>query len=384
MTQAGKHRTLPGNGQQTAVGVALLKVMVSSNYTDMIPERAAVRDAILRAGMFPLMMETYSAAVPDRGIITNSWQMVDEADIYLVLLSNYRYGQIVPDSTRNPNKLSVTELEFDRAEARGLKPCVFVQDDPYDYVKGSEPSHAAVQREAKDKRKLAAFRTKAQNHERIVAPFRSVEQLEKLVLQTLEQHKTTSPTPMLRHHLDAKHPPLNFIGHQLEVPSQLGYTADAFGILLCGWPAAIDSGEQQDGIAYEIGVCRFSLDLIAEGCQTEFPRFEDRGNPNMAVRAGPNGWTIEQPDGRILDRSFQLALANMVRSAPDAEPSVALNAWAHERDFKVRPIGTIPDGEGLAEGIVALFLEKHVRHEVGRTGKIADLGTASLRWKPES
>jgi|GEM_PF-1836946 len=363
--------------------MALLKVMVSSNFTDMKPERAAVRDAILRAGMHPLMMETYSAAVADRGIVTNSWQMVDEADIYLVLLSNYRYGQIVADSTRNPNRLSVTELEFDRAETRGLKPFVFVQEDPYDYVKGSEPAHADVQREAKDKRKLAAFRAKAQNHERIVAPFRSVEQLEKLVLQTLEQHRATPPAPSLRHHLEAKHPQPNFLGHQLELPSQLGYSADAFGLLLCGWPGATDLGDLNDGVAYEIGVCRFSLDLIADGCQTEYPRFEDRDNPHMAVRAGPNGWTIEQPEGRILDRSFQLPLANMVRSAPDAAPSVALKAWAHERDFKVRPIGTIPEGEELVEGIVALFLDKHVRHEVGRTGKIADLGTASLHWKPE-
>jgi hypothetical protein len=44
----------------------VLRVMVSSTFRDLKAEREAVRDAILGAGMYPLMMETDSA-IPDRG-----------------------------------------------------------------------------------------------------------------------------------------------------------------------------------------------------------------------------------------------------------------------------------------------------------------------------
>src|SRR5580692_7753735 len=93
----------------------VFKVMVSSSFRDLRGCREAARDAINGQGMLPLMMET-DPAIPDRGIIANSLAKVDEAHAYVVLISNYRYGQVILDPTLNPTGLSVTELEFDRAE----------------------------------------------------------------------------------------------------------------------------------------------------------------------------------------------------------------------------------------------------------------------------
>lgn len=106
----------------------VLKVMVSSTYRDLVAERQAARDAILGQGMLPLLMEVDST-VPDRGLLTNSRAKVDDADVYVLLISNWRYGQVIEDPDLNPKGLSITELEFEWAEARGLPICPFLMDD---------------------------------------------------------------------------------------------------------------------------------------------------------------------------------------------------------------------------------------------------------------
>ncbi|MGU3544419.1 DUF4062 domain-containing protein [Methylobacterium sp. A52T] len=142
----------------------VLKVMLSSTFSDLTAEREAARDAILGQKMLPLLMEV-SPAMPDRGIIENSMEMVEEADIYVVLISHYRYGQVIEDVDLNPQKLSVTELEFRRAEELGLPICVFLQDA--DVL--ARPSD--VLKEASNQDKLLAFRARARDRKRINCKF---------------------------------------------------------------------------------------------------------------------------------------------------------------------------------------------------------------------
>lgn len=156
----------------------VFKVMLSSTYRDLIDQREAVRDAILGQGMLPLIMETDSAN-PSRGIITNSLAKVDEADAYVVLISNYRYGQVIPDNVLNPDGLSVAELEFRRAEARGLPLCIFLMDD------NVPVSPVETRKEAAWAEKLEAFRERARHHSRITATFADVHELKGQVIQTL-------------------------------------------------------------------------------------------------------------------------------------------------------------------------------------------------------
>jgi hypothetical protein len=158
----------------------VLTVMVSSNFQELQRERATARDAIQGQRMLALMMETDSA-IPDRGIIQNSRKMVTEADVYVVLISNYRYGSIVEDPQENPKQYSTTELEFDHAEKLGRPICAYLMDD------GVNPGVpvAQIQAEAATAHRLREFRKRAQHHSRISATFTSVDDLKAKVTKTL-------------------------------------------------------------------------------------------------------------------------------------------------------------------------------------------------------
>src|SRR5205823_8778659 len=81
-----------------------LRVMISSTARDLPEHRKEVMDACLRQGMFPIMMEHLPAS--DAEAVPASLKMVDEAEIYLLILA-HRYGY-VPDAN-NPTRISVTE-----------------------------------------------------------------------------------------------------------------------------------------------------------------------------------------------------------------------------------------------------------------------------------
>src|SRR5262245_36925266 len=96
-----------------------LKVMISSTAQDLPDHRKQVMEACLQQGMFPVMMEHLPAS--DAEAIPASLKMVDEADIYLLILA-HRYGY-VPKSG-NPAQISVTEHEYNRAAVERKMPCL--------------------------------------------------------------------------------------------------------------------------------------------------------------------------------------------------------------------------------------------------------------------
>lgn len=89
-------------------------VMVSSTSADLETHRNKTRDAILRVGWYPEMMEHDGAAPEDA--LQRSLRYVDEADVYILILG-FRYGSI-PDIPSNSGRLSYTELEYRRALER--------------------------------------------------------------------------------------------------------------------------------------------------------------------------------------------------------------------------------------------------------------------------
>jgi len=172
------------------------RVMISSTYRDLKEQREAVRDAALGQQFFPDMME-YDPAKGDQGILASSFERVDKADAYVLLISNYRYGQIIAH-TDNPDNLSVTELEFIRAEKGGIPICAFLMDE-------NTPINAPpaeIMKEAPTAEKLAAFRKRVSGHDRITATFTSTEDLKTKATATLARLKpmlagtkpSTSPT----------------------------------------------------------------------------------------------------------------------------------------------------------------------------------------------
>ena len=77
-------------------------VFISSTYLDNQERRKIVEDAILRAGMKPIGMERYTAAI--NPTVDECLKDARECEIYLGIIA-YRYGWI-PDGER-----SITEME---------------------------------------------------------------------------------------------------------------------------------------------------------------------------------------------------------------------------------------------------------------------------------
>src|SRR6266566_7918422 len=100
------------------------KVMISSTAIDLPEHRDLVKDACLRQGMFPVMMEHLPAA--DADAIAESLRMVNEADIYLGIFA-YRYGY-VPQGYA----ISITGMEYNRAVERGIPRLIFLMDEEHD------------------------------------------------------------------------------------------------------------------------------------------------------------------------------------------------------------------------------------------------------------
>jgi hypothetical protein len=89
------------------------QVMVSSTFTDLEQHRAAIIDAIHEHKMHANVME-YDSAKPAVDVIDSSLGMVRESAGYICLIS-LKYGQTPECRKRNPDRLSITELEFNEA-----------------------------------------------------------------------------------------------------------------------------------------------------------------------------------------------------------------------------------------------------------------------------
>src|SRR5919108_6095848 len=97
-----------------------IDVMISSTARDLPEHREEVRDACLRQGMFPVMMEHLPAS--DAEAIAASLAMVDQAEIYLGIFA-HRYGYIPKGYD-----ISITEMEYNRAIQRGTSRLIFIID----------------------------------------------------------------------------------------------------------------------------------------------------------------------------------------------------------------------------------------------------------------
>ncbi|MSP00201.1 MAG: DUF4062 domain-containing protein [Acetobacteraceae bacterium] len=164
-------------------------VMISSTWLELRDHRAAVSSAVLGQGMFPLDMAN-DASLP-HDLIEASLAKVNKAHAYIGLIS-YRYGQIVDDPIRNPNGLSLTELEYRRAVERGIPRCMFTMHD--DHTPGIPRSMVNAARPTEDK--LNAFIALVRK-DLICAEFRSVDNLKALAVQSLTELAKTldRPTP---------------------------------------------------------------------------------------------------------------------------------------------------------------------------------------------
>src|SRR5215471_6686839 len=100
-----------------------LRVMISSTARDLPEHRKQIVEACLRQGMFPLRMEDLPASSDEAA--TASLKVIEEADVYIGVFA-HRYGYVPKNN--NPQQISVTEMEYNRAVERKIPRLIFLID----------------------------------------------------------------------------------------------------------------------------------------------------------------------------------------------------------------------------------------------------------------
>jgi serine/threonine protein kinase/formylglycine-generating enzyme required for sulfatase activity len=147
-----------------------IDVMVSSTTNDLGEHRRRVGAMITRQLYTPRIMDNDSTTGKDG--VTYSLDLVDEAEVYILLLG-FRYGY-VPDDPRNPDKLSMTHMEYRRAKERAEQGDLYVLP----FLTDDKLKPEVVRPE------LQAFRNEVLSDQ--IAFFSTIEELELKVLQALK------------------------------------------------------------------------------------------------------------------------------------------------------------------------------------------------------
>jgi hypothetical protein len=128
------------------------QVMVSSTFVDLIAHRDALITALHKHKLHANVMEHDDAKLLD--VIDSSLTMVRDSAAYILVIG-MRYGQTPECAKRNPNKLSVTELEFEEAQKLGRPILLFL-------MSGEHPVKVAdFEKDPEKQKKLIAFRDRA-------------------------------------------------------------------------------------------------------------------------------------------------------------------------------------------------------------------------------
>lgn len=168
------------------------QVMVSSTFTDLQEHRSALIDAIHSHKLHANVMENDSARLVD--VIDSSLNMVRDSAAYIGIIS-LKYGQVPECPRRNPDKLSITELEFNEAQRLKHPILLFIMGE------GHPVKKADIEKDPEKESKLNAFRERAKkmasdsNVHRVYAEFNSPAEF---------NQKINSSISELRNSLDSK------------------------------------------------------------------------------------------------------------------------------------------------------------------------------------
>lgn len=178
-------------------------VMVSSTFEDLKEHRIALMRAIEGQQLHAVGMEQDSA-LPTGTVVEASMTKVRRAAAYVGVIS-HRYGQ-VPECAENPDRLSLTELEFHEARRIGLPILIFIMG----------PSHPVLADDVEhdpDKRgKLDAFREEAKRESaggvvhRVYRVFNSLADFSTAATQSLAELRTHLNSAPMHEHCDTDIP----------------------------------------------------------------------------------------------------------------------------------------------------------------------------------
>jgi tetratricopeptide (TPR) repeat protein len=251
--------------------------MVSSTARDLPEHRKEVEDACLRQGMFPKMMEHLPAS--DAEAISASLKMVDEADIYVGIFA-HRYGYVPKEN--NPRRISVTEMEYDRAVERKIPRLIFVMDKTHPItIEDVEQGESAL--------KLKSFKERMQT-ENIVNFFSSPADLRAHVINSLS--KLRKPDLTTFHYVsDIPQPPEAFIAHPytlLQTHRLVGRQAELS--LLTDWVAKPDAEVYKARILNVVAIGGLGKSALT------WTWFKDIAQQEMNPLAGRMWWSFYESD----------------------------------------------------------------------------------------
>lgn len=167
-------------GSSSRTGPIRYQVFVSSTYKDLVAEREAVTQAVLRMGRcLPAGMELFSASTqPPWDVIRRT---LDDTD-YLVLIIGNRSGALVPGE-----EISYTEKEYRYAVEHDIPVLAFLSSDDHPLRRDDIESPEAQQA-------LAAFRNRVQSAQ-LTEEWATKEQLASRVPNALWRAFEDSPRP---------------------------------------------------------------------------------------------------------------------------------------------------------------------------------------------
>lgn len=246
-----------------------LKAIISSTYRNLKSLRKDVMDACLRQGIFPLMMEHLPAS--DRDAIDESLRIVDEADIYIGIISNY-YGY-VPDG----HDISITQMEYNRAKENGIPALIFLHE--------KKPN----KKESPDSlQKLADFKEQLKV-KHVVQFFKSTKDIRYLIINSLAQYRAVDYSK-LHNVVSPPAPPQAFIAH----PYILLQTEDIIGReyefdLLDQWVV-------QDNLKSQSAIfCLVAIGGMGKSCITWKWFIEEKYSTNTPFK-GKMWWSFYESD----------------------------------------------------------------------------------------
>jgi tetratricopeptide (TPR) repeat protein len=275
--------------------------MISSTALDLPEHREEVMDACLRQGMFPIMMEHLSAI--DADAAEKSLAMVDDASIYLGVLA-YRYGY-VPDAN-NPEQISITEMEYNRAVERGIPRLIFFMDKshPLTAADMDEDTSDPVET-ARRKVKLAELKKRA-GKKRVAASFKSPTDLRAQVIQALVPYRE-SDLATFHYVSDIPTPPEAFIAHPytlLQTHRLVGRQPELN--LLTDWVARPDSEIYKAHILNIVAIGGLGKSALT------WKWFNDIAPQEMKPLAGRMWWSFYESDATF-ENFVSRALAYVTR-----------------------------------------------------------------------
>lgn len=130
------------------------QIFISSTYQDLIAERSAVIETILKLEHIPIGMEMFNAG--DEGQWEIIRRAIDNSDYYILIIG-FRYGSVTPDG------ISYTEKEYDYATMKGIPVLAFLMDRNCATTPGQREEDRKLQRRLEKftdkvtKRKIVQF-----------------------------------------------------------------------------------------------------------------------------------------------------------------------------------------------------------------------------------